>query len=255
MKENRRINLKLNLSHYNGGGANTYKAVEYNLRKEKLVLVVVDSDKPLPTSEVGETLSQINRVYVNFQEKSVVDVYALEVREKENLIPPSLFLLCSNGSCRDILKKLYEIELIEKHREKLKYIDIKDGVRAKDLKNTEQFKFLEELLVDVPDLIACSLQDINEQNDDAILIRGIGKKLEEFEHEILEDGLEKKLEEKRKLKDIPEIENAISQLEKNIEMKTNLFTILPDYVKPEWERLCKKIVSWGCCNPIISGVS
>ncbi|AWX56926.1 hypothetical protein AB432_018555 [Brevibacillus brevis] len=256
IQENRnRLNMKLNLDHCGGGGVNTYKELDYKINRKKIVLVVSDSDKLYPTGKVGETLAQITKVYAKYQANSIVDIYSLEVREKENLIPPSLYLLCSNGSCRDVLNMLHEIELLDKHREKLKYIDIKDGVKAKQLKNEEHLQFLKDLLIDVPNLIACSLDDIDKQKDETVLLQGIGGKIEEFERDILEDGLEKKLDDKRRLQPKPEIEKAIIQLENKIEKKTNLFNILPDYVKPEWEFLCKKVISWGCCDPIPSGIS
>ncbi|MGR5960121.1 hypothetical protein ACT7DM_16990 [Bacillus cereus] len=41
-------------------------------------------------------------------------------------------------------------------------------------------------------------------------------------------------------------------MEEFVVKKQNLIDHLPDYLKDEWEDLCHKIISWGCCEHTIA---
>lgn len=158
-------------------------------------------------------------------------------------------MLCSNSSSKLILEKLLKIENTEKHQEKLKYLDIKDGMLAKRFKKDNNLMdYYKEMFIDVSDLIACSVEEISAQADDYKLFDGIGNKLKDFSHDILADGLEQRLDQMTSLNNIPSI--AIENLKLDLKAKNSLFNELPDYLKVEWELICKKLISWGCCEPL-----
>ncbi|MFD1359089.1 hypothetical protein ACFQ4X_14310 [Fictibacillus halophilus] len=248
------INFNLSLSPTPGNGDGTCKLYEYKLKSKFITFVIADSDKTYPEDTVGNTLSKINTIYSANKNGSITNVYELTVREKENLISPSLYLLCANNSIRGTLTKLKKIEESESLSTKLKYIDLKDGIKAKTLKSNEtRKKYLEDLFNEVSDLFACSYDEIEDKHDEYPIINGIGSALEDFYNDILGDGLEKKLTQKKKVATkfrIPE--ESIKNIELNVIKKQNLFKLVPNYIKDDLEFICKKIISWGCSSEFIA---
>ncbi|MFZ5354691.1 MAG: hypothetical protein ACOZCL_18470, partial [Bacillota bacterium] len=248
---NHYMNVKLQFDWCNGGGYNSYKWLKYHVESERVVLSIADNDKSYPEDRIGETLHELKKVFLANKNSSIIDLYELEVREKENLISPSIYMLCSNITSKDTIDKLAKIELHDKHQEKLRYLDIKDGIIAKKLKNCSQLKsYYSELFTDISDLISCTIEEIDLQDDDTILMNGIGNSLNAFVKDVLDDGLESKLLE---VKNRPNISKEyIENIESKIKTKSNLVSFIPSYIKSDWESLCKKIISWGCCHEIIA---
>ncbi|QPW51900.1 hypothetical protein G9298_30175 (plasmid) [Bacillus thuringiensis] len=246
-----KINVNLSLDYHHGGGQGSHKIFENKINDGRLTLAIADSDKSHPDDKIGNTLSELITVYGRYENDRIIDLYGLKVREKENLVPPSFYLLCANSGGREAVKKLLKVERAVEQQPKLKYMDVKDGLKVKDLKKDIVYRdYYEDLFKEVTDLIACSCEEINNKEDEFQLIQGIGGKLECFLEDVLGDGLERKLEQKRQIQGIPQ--DAIKIIEENIKKKNNLFSDLPEYVKNEWEVICTKIISWGCSEHHIS---
>ncbi|MCU4862032.1 hypothetical protein [Bacillus cereus] len=253
------INVKLNFDPLPGGGIRSYDALKRKIHRESIVLAIADSDKSYPKDKVGETLSKLKQVYNEYFQTSIIDLHGLKVREKENLIPPSMYSMCCNSSGKDVIEKLEEIERLSEHQSKLMYLDIKEGIKAKAVKDLQYQEYFQELF-EVIDLISCTLEEVAQKDNKDVLMMGIGGKIEEFVNDYFEDGLEKKLEKKKLVlqkKNIPEqvikkIEQEIKNMEEYVVKKQNLVENLPDYLKNEWDELCHKIISWGCCDDHIA---
>ncbi|MDZ4442452.1 hypothetical protein ORM30_18495 [Bacillus cereus] len=242
------INVNLNLNHISGGGSQSYTAYDCEINKGSIVLAIADNDKSYPDDKDGETLAQLQKVYNKYNQIAIIELHGLKVREKENLIPPSMYLMCCNGSSKNVLRKLEEIERLSEHQSKLMYIDIKDGIKAKVVKDKLYKEYFQELF-EVIDLIACSLDEVDQKSDTEVLMAGIGGKLDEFITDVFEGGLEKNLYEKKSIAQKENIPDYIIQkMEGDVLKKQNLVDSLPDYLKNEWDELCHKIISWGCCD-------
>lgn len=252
ISENREeINVKLHFDSISGGGSQSYVVYDQEIEKGSKVLAICDNDKSYPEDKEGETSIQLKKIYNKYKKESIIELHELSVREKENLISPSMYKMCCNNSGNDILEKLEQIEMSDEHQSKLMFIDIKEGIVAKNLKD-EGFKEYYSELFKVVDLISCSLDEVYTGNDDDILMMGIGRKLEAFIRDVFDGGLEEILEEKKALVQTVGIPDYVMEkLANDILKKQNLIENLPDYLKSEWNNLCKKIISWGCCeNPL-----
>ncbi|MEN3772095.1 hypothetical protein [Priestia megaterium] len=250
IEENRqRININLCFDHTPGNGDGTYRIYKHKIEANRITLAIADSDKTYPEDNIGETLLKLKNTYNDYKDNTVTSLIGLNVREKENLISPSLYLMCTNSGSKASLEKLLKVETSSELNIFLKYMDLKDGIKAKSLKGNEnRRKYFEDLFKEFSDLTACSYEEIDDQEDDFSIISGIGRSFENFLNDVLDEGLEKKLDEKRKVAEELNIpEEIIVNLEKIIAMKNNLFEYVPEYLKEEWENLCQKIVSWGCC--------
>ena len=230
-----------------GGGDSSSLVYKYHISQGKICLAIADSDKSYPHDQIGDTLLGLQQVFQDYKYSHIIDLYALDVREKENLVSPSVYLMCTNSSCRVTLKKLYEIEMSE-HREKLKYIDIKGGLNAKSYLTADSnwLEYYEILFKEKSDLLNCGIDEICTKDEKYVLIDGIGGYLRYVEYEILDGKLEDILNKKIALK-IPQ--DVIDKINKDVERSKSLFSHLPDYLQEEWKSISEKILAWGCCSP------
>ena len=77
---------------------------------------------------------------------------------------------------KEFLLKLCKIENSHIHQEKLRYIDLKDGITAKSLKtNIERKSYLEGFSMMLQNLIACTFEEIDSRDDEFLIMQGIGK--------------------------------------------------------------------------------
>jgi hypothetical protein len=93
--------VRLSFEIDNGSGYGTSESLERRINSKKVVLCIVDSDKKNKDDEIGGTSGQVLSKWQQLKESATVsDLYILNVREKENLIPPSLYLEYSEFSSK-----------------------------------------------------------------------------------------------------------------------------------------------------------
>lgn len=251
IKEVYKTNIVVKLEEMNGGGNDLYSAYENKINENRFVICIADSDKKYPQGNIGDTCRRAIEVYNKYKENKVIHMYTLGVREKENLIPPSFYMLCSKGVNRDSLKKLIILEAKDNpNSEFLKYLDIKDGVDRKlyEGKDEEYINYLDKIITEHPELVACDL-DRKLQEEDKIILGAGSNAIDSFERDILNDNLDNILEKKVKASEKynnPSIHKEINELKLNIDIKDNLFINIPEYIKSDWYELCDIIIAWGC---------
>ncbi|WP_282154813.1 hypothetical protein [Cytobacillus gottheilii] len=248
IKENKEISgVDICFSSSNGGGVNAYKALERGINESRNpILAIADSDMKYPNSSEGQTLKKLKQKENQYMSTNIIEVYPLQVRAKENLIPPSLYLLGTGNSYKNHLKKL---ELIEKlNSEQLLYFNIKDGYKVKHFKDLRFMEYYKNIFLEVDDLISCSIEEIDKKtDDDEIVVNGAKGIVEKFTYYFLENGIEQELQSKKRLSNpSPQLLSVISEMEAILEKKENLFNNLPEYILEVILDLCKKIISWGC---------
>ncbi|MEC1106992.1 hypothetical protein [Bacillus velezensis] len=253
------FNLELSFSMSNGGGSTSYQVVEHQLKEELIVLIIVDSDKRFKDDSFGSTQKEIQKIYNNYEKKSIVSLINLEVREKENLVSPSLYMLSENNSSKRMLELLCEIETNQRLVENLKFYDWKDGIKIKNIKNKQFYDYYKNFIsfFEPYSELAATLHRFEDLknlggNDEDNIIPGLGSKLtDRFEQYVLKDGLEKKLDRIRMKSGM--FPKVIKDFEERIQIKEQLFKNTPDYIKYEQIRICQKVIAWGCCEKIFAG--
>lgn len=240
--------FNLNFHHENGGGVNTWRALKYYSDNKKISITIADSDKRYPKGNAGATLRKLRTEYKKHENKAITDLVELTVREKENLIPPSVYLYCCNSSDKAKLDKFRLLEKSVKHSEKLFYLDYKEGLNVRNYRADSQLQeYIKDLLSDFPHLATCGLENLDSLPDDHCLINGISSHISDyFSKGVFYNGLEKDLEEKLKVPNIPEA--VIEELRSNIERKNKMFKHMPESFQVHLEKICKKLIVWGCSN-------
>lgn len=251
MTENNEYNnFSIQFHHIHCGGSDAYKTTLNELNYNNFCLLIMDTDKSYKDDDVGTSLKSARKIYIEKKNDHIIDLYELGVREKENIIPPSYYLLCLNPPQKKLFYRLISYEEDENNNEYLRYLDLKDGIKAKKYKakDTNWHKLYDPYLMEleINELLSCSIEQINNQDDEFLFLKGIGGDIvDTFRKDILCGGLKDKLEEKRIINGIPP--NAIKALEIQVERSLSLFTNLPSYIRNDWIGLCNKLLAWGCC--------
>ena len=89
-------NQHVNFEERMCGGSLAYETAENDLKGEKFILLIMDSDKNFEDDTTGDSFNSAKRIYKENKDKHIIDLYQLNIREKENLVPPSILLLMDN---------------------------------------------------------------------------------------------------------------------------------------------------------------
>lgn len=172
--KNKNVKYKLRFNNVSGGGGNTDVNYEDSLIEKKApCLAIVDSDKEHPLDQYGKTAFHTYKKYESLKENYITECYILNVREKENMIPVSIYRdINEDDSLDEGLSILDRICKNRKLNEIYRYGDIKSGVRISHLTNIEPNKnaVKEYLNEEISKLISENEVDIE-------LLKYIGKKL------------------------------------------------------------------------------
>lgn len=130
----------LKASHYHGGGDTTSEVFDYLKGLKVPCLVILDSDIKYPGCETGNTA---RRCLTRYKKKmSHIEVKMLDVHEAENLLPIEFLREVASKRGFALLDLLGNKEMLDK----LKYLDIKEGVKKEDVENNEGYmSFCEEI--------------------------------------------------------------------------------------------------------------
>ncbi|HEM3542506.1 hypothetical protein [Streptococcus suis] len=207
--------VKLSFEIDNGGGCGTAIMLERRIDEKKVVLCIVDSDRKEPREDVKGTAGQVNSAMEDLQTTpKIADAYILNVREKENLIPPQLYKQFSKFSNFETIRHLSGFHGTEKEV-LLGYVKISNNEAAKFRKHNAHI-FAELSLTNT--------------------MRGIGKSgLSEF-------ALNKLYTEE--LRDKMKIDTKGRSID-NRDL-INLFQNIPNYLDEDYRQIVYKIFSFAC---------
>ena len=219
-------------------GANVASKIIQNAKEDRIAVCILDSDREMKGAKLGDTYRGANNSFKRIKNNHIMLLEALGVREKENLFPPTAYMLV----CDENQILLRVLEHFVKEEKIIKYFDIKDGIKFKkyQIAGWQQYynRVIEELIQEGG---YKSPNEDEEYNPEFICLEGIGDKVCDVVCKILlEDELvcEKILKERgvsdEKKKNIMETRKIISQ-------------ILPKYLSDEWEQIHNLLFSWGCC--------
>lgn len=114
--------VKFNSMEMHGGGDTTYTVFNrYIKKKNTIVLCVCDSDKTSIHSDIGQTPSKVLKSALKANCDHISNVHILDVREKENLIPPKYYRYHPSYNDNKVLESL------EDEHELFRYLKISDS--------------------------------------------------------------------------------------------------------------------------------
>lgn len=197
----------------------------------------MDSDREWQGAKAGDTFRCANTAYKKVKKNHMINMYELGVREKENLMSPSMYLLVSNRNTK-LLEILNEEILDEKI---IKYFDIKDGIKYKRRKNVDWVAHYNKIL-DKAVLrgIYSEPSEEDPKKDEHLCIEGIGADLSDLARKVLlEDDMSIELMKQYGIYD--------DKIQLIFLKKEYIVDELPNYLKNEWEDISDLLFSWGCC--------
>lgn len=206
--------VRLSFEIDNGSGYGTSESLERRINSKKVVLCIVDSDKKNKDDKISGTSGQVLSTWQQLKESPTVsDLYILNVREKENLIPPSLYLEYSEFSSKkkDTLSHLKSFEKTEK-AEYLAFVKLSD--KNKSMRYDKNSEVKDELL------LTNSMKSIGKK----ALTQFAKNRLYTKEFSLLID-----------VTYVVQDENLI-----------DLFKEIPDYLVADYNNLIKKIYTFTC---------
>ena len=206
------INLNDNAFH----GGNIEGVVVSANKVNKFTLCIVDSDKEYPTANYGVTATKARQAYGKIKNLNIpYKLYILNVREKENLFPLSLY---KNG--RIYVDNYVSAVLSSNNLDLIKYVDIKEGLKTV---SSEAWKTFYADFIEI-----CKRYNIYEeepQGKKSRNVKGIGKNNCSSAHN----------EFFKKYKTIDDVTK-----------KCNFFNDQP-YIMSAWKEIAQVVFDFGCC--------
>lgn len=250
-----RNKILLKFNSLGGGGAETANQYFYScVHEKKFGICIVDSDKLYPEAKYGETAKKV----LNYQNKGIGEIVILEMRELENMIPIEIFekLFCHNP---DSLFNVFED--INIFREFYNFVDLKYGMKTKNLFDPNCYNYWKEILSQIKFQNLCEgcknnclnsgelLENIKNKtiDKDILIFSGYGRSiLERFlkylNKEIIND-LKTEIERIEKM-DFEDRDKRISELTTRKDYFINSYKNLSE--NPQVNKIIKKVLAWGC---------
>ena len=214
-------NIVINCSNDAGGGSQTSTCFRNKAQIEKRVTFsICDSDKTDISSPLGATAKNISKISKTIDSNSICDFIILNVREKENLLPPSYY--CEHGNYK-YLKGLNLLKTIENDKvliEKIKYLKISD-------ESDDTLKFFEE-----------NFKEQIQTTDYSVGKSGCSLISKEF---IYTESYLKSIQQNFKKN-----KEGLRHYEKQY---ASFFEKLPESLVEEYLRITLELISWSCSFP------
>lgn len=219
-------------------GANVASKIIQNAKENRIAICILDSDREMKDSKVGSTYKGANKSFNKVKDNHIMLLKALDVREKENLFPPSAYMLL----CEEKIAFLMVLHQFVEEEKIIKYFDIKDGIKYKKYKINGWEQYYKAVIDEMTRVGLYKLpQQEKEDNDDFICIEGIGEKICNVLCKVL-------LEEEIASEEILYSRGITEDKKQKVrEVRKSLKDILPPYMYTEWEQIHKLLFSWGCC--------
>lgn len=218
-------------------GSNVGSKITQNALDNRIAICVLDSDREMKGSGRGDTYKGANKSYKKIKENHIMLLNTLESREKENLFPPSAYMLL----CEEKRTLLTVLEQFVEEEKIIKYFDIKDGIKYKKYKTNGWEKYYKEVIDELIKAKIYKLPQPEEKEDNFICMEGIGDKICDVVCQVLL-GTEVTSEEILDSRGVSE-----TNKQKIREMRKSIRDVLPTYMYLEWEQIYKLLFSWGCC--------
>lgn len=218
-------------------GSNVASKITQTAKENRIAICLLDSDREMEGSATGDTYKGANNSYNKIKRNHILLLKALEAREKENLFPPSAYmLLCEERRMLfTVLNQFIEEEKV------IKYFDIKDGVKYKKYKIDGWEQYYKTLIDELIKVGVYKLPEPEEMKEEFVCMEGIGDKVCDVVCQVL-------LESEKISEDVLDRRGVVEDTKEKVrETRKCIKNILPDYMYKEWEQIHNLLFSWGCC--------
>lgn len=224
------------------GGSEAYRTVENELNHVANVLIIMDSDKKFTGDIIGSSANSAQKIVRKYAEvtDNIICLHILNVREKENLIPPSCLLMVEQiNSAENLLAVLSQLEDCKYSEEFLRFVDIKSGMKLKEYERFAPTKY------NIPLQLICDVINTEHEDKEARIFEGIGSSfVENFCNDVLCGGLKNSLED-MKVRKVPI--RSQQKIKNKLDKADKLLELAPAYIKNDWEEIYTRVLQFGCC--------
>lgn len=215
-------NILFNCMNDGAGGSQIVPIFNYKITSEKrIAFSICDSDKKEQDAPLGENAKQLQKTYDNLsQDEAICSIFILNVREKENLIPPSYYYNHNNFKHKEGLHELSKLEKNDISEEKIKYLKLSETC--------------DQTLSYFNNELGFSMTHA----DYTIGKKGLGIIAKEFIYtdSFIQEVIQEKCE---------RIEEG-----KYLTQYGNFFDNLPEYLYEEYKFIADFFLDWACAHPI-----
>lgn len=269
-----KLGVSIGFEKINGGGVNTFRMYENILSNNYApCLVIADSDKNDVSTAIGETAQNIVKVCNDYNNHRATYSYILDVREKENLIPPEIYYAVETEETKkkdfELLVKICNNENFhtsyfyrdiksgfnnDYDREELKafvFAEVKD-VLKKDCTIEELHNLVKPLrkLLGDKNVLCSVIDELYREDKRGNIINGVRKTFEKFKKEILDNELNNRILAKRKLADEYNSEKLKQELNDLEHQKDSINAAIQHSLKNDfinyWREIAYVCCNWGC---------
>lgn len=235
-----KMNAVYNIKFENdsGHGSNVVSKMKGIASDKRIAICILDTDKEMECSAVGSTYKGASNCLKKIRKNTIIHLEALKSREKENLIPPSVYKLF----CKEREELLVVLEKFEDKEKIIRYFDIKEGINYKKYKIEGWIDYYKEVIGMLKESGIYNLPD-EKSGDNFVCIEGIGEKWCDIVQKVIlgpEEDCKKKLSEIGVLD-----EDKIKYIRNEIRREKN--RVLPIYIYNEWKDIYKWLFDWCCC--------
>lgn len=184
-------------------------------QKNVIVICIADTDMDFPNDSRKSTYKGVNDAIKKVKNKIIIQLFELPVREKENLIPATIYNKYTDSGLIKVISQTFPNDEIVSN-----FFDIKDGVKIKKiLKPSDKWlKYYRKLIEECKKNNICCEENLKKGDLDSKYIYGIGDKL------------------------CDTVCEAIFCSESN-----ELLSSIPEFEIRNWELISKVLFTWGCC--------
>lgn len=227
----------INFEHDSFHGGNCKTKVEQVSHSNNMVISLVDSDMKYSGGKKGSTYKGLVSAVKQAQKNIPISSYVLPVREKENLIPISIYKQFTDNRLIHVIADYFENDI-----EIQNFFDLKEGVKRKTIDQADdKWKNHFNTLISKCEEKKIYLDKKENLKDDDKYIEGIGADLCDKIIDVLFVS-----------EDYKYLKNKFSDLKRvHIEMiirdKDKWVKNIPDYILHIWEQIADVLFDWGCC--------
>lgn len=219
-------------------GGNVKSKLLQNADENRIAICILDSDREMNGTRSGSTYKGANDAYKKIKNNHIILLKALESREKENLLPPRVYIPFDTRKEKmlEILHKFIEEKNI------IRFFDIKEGIKHKKYKIKGWEKYYKEIINEFIKAGIYKIQDEENEivDDEFVHLEGIGDKVNEIACKILFTDQKSAEQEMKKYNLSPQ---SVKEIEK---MRNSFKGYLPQYMYEEWKDIYSTLFSWGC---------
>lgn len=243
LEEKGEDNILISLRKLSCAGSEAEKTIENEINNHVCapILCVMDSDKCEENAPIGRSAQSAEDAFDAYKNLYPIQLHILNVRAKENIIPPTILIWEEKLAKNPLLVKLSQKETDPDYYELLRYINIKDGI-----KNFQLFRDCAKYKTQIEKL-GYKWPDADAEKDKKYFAEGIGSRaLDLFRKNQLRHHLQAKLD---TLEEHGCDTVMCNKIRADVARSHQLTQYMPSYLKNDWINIENLVVTFGMAFP------